>query len=456
MARTDSVTSTEPEDPSALGPAPLLLMLGAADGSQLAALAGDLSSGLAAGRELPHAATVRGLPRGPELLAVTAADKFRLSRTLREFAQGGSPANTALGRREAEPRRNAVWCFSGHGGQWPGMGRELLLSAPVFSETVDEIDALVFAEAGFGVRRILIDGDPTQFERIDRIQPVTFAYQVALARWMLAAGMRPGAVLGHSVGEVAAAHISGMLALPDAVRVICLRSRLLARSSGERGAMVSVALPAEEVARCIAPAEGRLSVAVHAGPAETVVAGDADDVDQLILELEPVGVRCRRVRIDAASHSHLVDGVLEELRHGTADIRIERPHIPWVSTVVPGPDGESGAPADAEYWVRNLRGPVRLLQAVTDLARDGHRTFLEIGPHGLLISSVRDTLAALGIRDARLLGTCRRQTSERLSVLKAVGALLASGVAMDLPAATRLGRTYGVQADAHPGASATS
>ncbi|MFK4100734.1 acyltransferase domain-containing protein [Streptomyces sp. NPDC019531] len=437
MTRTDSAATTTL-------PPPLLLMLGAVVTAGLTGLAHSLSTALAAGEELAEltdAAGLQRLPEGPELLVVAAADRSRLSRTLREFAEGGSPANAVPCRGQVGPQ--AVWCFGGHGGQWPGMGRELLLSAPVFRDTIDEIDALVSAEAGFGVRRILEEADAAQYERIDRIQPVTFAYQVALARWLLAAGVRPAAVVGHSVGEVAAAHISGALPLPDAVRVICLRSRLLARSSGGRGAMVSVGLSAPEVEMRTGPAGGRLSVAVYASPAETVVTGDADRVDRLIAELEPAGVRCRRIRIDAASHSHLVDDVLEELSAGAAGLRVGKPDIPWVSTVVPGPDG---ALADAAYWVRNLRGPVRLLQAVTELALDGRRLFLEIGPHGLLTSSIRDTLVGLGIRDARLVATCRRQTSERLSLLKTIGTLHASGVEVNMSAAASLGRTYCVQA----------
>ncbi|MFD7068320.1 acyltransferase domain-containing protein [Streptomyces sp. NPDC059913] len=436
MTITEPAAPATPESASAPDSGPLLLVLGAADESGLKRLAAEPGIEGRQGR-------VRA-PEGPEFLAVAAADHTRAGRVLGEFARGVPSAQLVRGRRDTGG--DAVWCFGGHGGQWPGMGRELLDSAPVFGETIDEIDALMTGRAGCGVRSLLTGSEPAEFERIERVQPATFAYQVALAKWLRSVGLRPAAVVGHSVGEIAASHISGALSLPDAVRVICLRSELLARSAGGRGAMASIGLPAPEVEEHLAAVGGRLSVAVHASPHETVVTGDAGPLDRLVTVLEGSGVRCRRVHIDAASHSHLVDGVLEELRAGAAAVRAGRPDVPWISTVAADEHTRQMVPGDAAYWVRNLRGPVRFRQAVTELADRGHRTFLEIGPHGVLTSSIRDTLTGLGIRNGRILGTCRRGASERLGALRTVGALHVAGAEVDFAELGGVGRAVCVQA----------
>ena len=451
---------TGPNDGVATEAAPTLTLLGSAEPQGLRHLAGRLATRLAEGRtpaEVAAAAVPESgaPPAGPYVLAAVAATRVKLTAELRAAADGVPSANLVFGERaagdSAADERGPVWCFGGHGGQWPGMGRDLLRKASPFARAFDEVDDVIAAEGGFSVRRLLEGGDPDLFDRIDLIQPTVFAYQVALATWLTEARAEPPAVVvGHSLGELAAAAFSGALSLPDAVRVVCLRSRLLERTRG-RGAMVSVGAPVHQIQPHLA-ASGRLSVAVYAAPAETVLAGEGADVDALVSRLEPAGVRCRRVRIDAASHSHLVDDVLGEFEAGLAGIRPRPPRVQWVSTVTAEPGSTEPATmggdraADAGYWVRNLRQPVRLVQAVRSLAARGHGAFVEIGPHGLLTAPIQQTLAGTGNRRVLVLGACRRGVAERLSVMRTLGALWVGGVGAELPALTAIGPVIRLQA----------
>ena len=309
----------------------------------------------------------------------------------------------------------------------------------MFSDAIDEIDVLVAAEAGFGVRRILEEADPTEYERI---QPVTFAYQVALARWLLAVGVRPAAVLGHSVGEVAAAHISGALVLRDAVRVVRVRSRLLARSSGGQGAMASIGLSAEDIEKRLGPVGGRLSIAVYAGPAETVVAGDTDEVDRLVAQLELAGVRCRRVaqpsrgRRTGGAACGSGERMRAEIRdpvgvHGghraggpgrrACRRRLLGPQSARPSSAPPGGD-RTGTPGSSHHSRDRTARTARLIE-------QGH-----LGREGNPRRSPAGNMSAQPVRTPRC--------------TESVGMLRVSGVEVDLSAIGPFGRVFGFQAEA--------
>jgi acyl transferase domain-containing protein len=212
---------------------------------------------------------------------------------------------------------------------------------------------------------------------------------VALAELWQACGVRPHAVIGHSQGEIAAAHVAGALSLRDAARVVALRSRALTALAGS-GGMVSVMLTPDAAADLVAAHDGRLSLAAVNGPASVVVSGDAAALDDLLAACERRGVRARRVPVDYASHSAHVDRIRDELRTALDPTRPGRPAIPMLSTLTGTwiDDGE----LDADYWFRNLRHPVELDPAVRTLAGHGHRTFLEMSPHPVLTVPLRETL----------------------------------------------------------------
>ncbi|WP_242911398.1 acyltransferase domain-containing protein [Actinomadura terrae] len=299
---------------------------------------------------------------------------------------------------------NEVWVFSGHGSQWSGMGRRLLEEA-AFAEVVDVLEPVFAREIGFSPRAVLTGGD---LGGVDRVQSLIFAMQVGLAALLRDRGAAPAAVIGHSVGEVAAVVTGGALSLEEGARLVCRRSTLLRRAAG-KGAMVMVALPFAEVE---ARLRGRADAvaAIAAAPAATVVAGRPRTVDALIALWRAEGVGTFRVRSDVAFHSPHMDPLLDDLVKAGADLRPRNYAVPVYSTVLPDP--RTPPAADGAYWAANLRNPVRLVAAVTAAVEDGLRSFLEVSPHPVVTHSISRTLAELGVTDGFVSGTLRRHKPE--------------------------------------------
>ncbi len=286
-----------------------------------------------------------------------------------------------------------VFVAPGQGSQWDGMARELLHESPVFRQSLTRCDHAIVAETGWSLIERLEGSESANFlGQIDFIQPALFAMSVSLAAVWMDAGITPGAVVGHSMGEIAAAYLAGMLKLEDAVKIICRRSRLMRSLSGS-GTMASVELPASEMARWLEPFAGRVSIAAENSPGTTVVAGESEAIDQLTEWLELKEIFCRQIKVDVASHSQLVDPILPVLADELAGIRPQAGNLPFFSTVygavIPG------TALDAQYWVRNLRQPVRLATAMAELAREGYTCFIELSPHPILVPSLESTLGSL-------------------------------------------------------------
>ncbi|MFE3617837.1 acyltransferase domain-containing protein [Streptomyces anulatus] len=400
---------------------PWLLLYSAADHAGLADAARADAKSLAQGNDPATAGR-----RAPGLcrLAVTAGDRDGLVEGLTFFADGLASPRWATGRADGAAERVA-WCFGGHGSQWLGMGRAMLDWSPEAEAVLTELDDLLPG----GVLGPLTGQVEMPQDSPAATQPLIFAVQVATARWLWALGFRPAVVIGHSLGEVAAAHVSGALGLSEAARVVTTRSRLL-DAVGDGGAMATVGLDRETTAaRCAAAVGGKVVVAAHSAPEETVITGDEQATTALLADLQTEGVRCRRIRITAASHSPRVDGVLAELRAELADLAPARAYTAWVSTV----DPSSRPRADADYWARNLRQPVRFTEAVSTLAGRGIRAFLEIGPHPVLLKPLRDTLDADGVDEPLLTASGHRGTPEPVSLLRALGALYCRGADVPVP-----------------------
>ncbi|MFI6013452.1 3-oxoacyl-ACP reductase FabG [Streptomyces sp. NPDC051243] len=349
-----------------------------------------------------HTTTVRR-SHGPVRAAVVARDTEELLARLDLLAADGDGTGVVTGTVRDNPR--PVFVFSGQGAQWPGMARELLTDDPAFAEVVDALDPLVRQESGFSVREVLAEGDEAALEPTDVMQPVLFCVHVALAASWRARGVEPAAVIGHSMGEVAAAVVSGALSPQDGVRVTCRRSQLMKGLSG-RGAMAVLPAGPEEVTEFVAERglASSVTVAIRLSPTTTVVSGDRDAVESLKDAWTERGTQALPVNIDVACHSAQVDEILDELAERLADIRPRTPRIPLYSTVTPGRE----TPMDARYWVDNLRRPVLLTDAVRAAARDGHEVFVEVSPHPVLVGPVRATLRALDLGEAVVLPTLRR------------------------------------------------
>ncbi|MGA9611705.1 MAG: type I polyketide synthase, partial [Mycobacterium sp.] len=333
--------------------------------------------------------------------AVTAASTEELVEALREVADGDTPYPAAVGHDDRGP----VWVFSGQGSQWAAMCAELLASEPVFAATVAEAEPLIARESGFSVTEAM--SAPETVTGIDRIQPTLFTMQVALAATMKAYGVRPGAVIGYSLGEAAAAVVAGALSLEDGARVICRSSRLMSTIAGA-GAMASVELPAQQVlSELMARGVNDVVVAEVASPQSTVIGGATQSVRDLVAAWEERDVMAREVAVDVASHSPQVDPILDELADVLAELNPKTPEIAYYSAT--NFDPRERPACDAAYWADNLRHTVRFSAAVEAALEDGYRVFAELAPHPLLTHAVEQTAQSLDMAVAALAGMRREQ-----------------------------------------------
>lgn len=355
-------------------------------------------------------------------LAVVAESASAAAERLREFAAGQAVAEVVVGWASPGGRPGLVFVFTGQGQQWVGMGRDLLESEPVFRSALEACDAEFRPLAG---RSLLDDlaADASWLERTDVAQPALFALQVALAELWKSWGIVPDAVVGHSLGEVAAAHVAGALSLSDAIRIVFLRGRLMHQSAG-RGRMVAVALSAGEAAKVVAETGGAVCVAAENGPTWTVLSGDADAVEALVGELGSRGVTCRYLPGEYAFHSSHMEPYRAELVKALAGLEPISPRIPMYSTVtgkVIGPEELT-----AEYWGRNLREPVKFAPAIMELLRAGHGAFVELGAHPALSAMVLACGESEGV-EVTVVPSLRRERPGRPVMLQSLGALYAKG-----------------------------
>ncbi|MFD4553691.1 acyltransferase domain-containing protein [Streptomyces sp. NPDC058469] len=418
---------TDPAVPSVEAPAARLHLLSDVDTERVRDTASRLTAWLrtpegSAARPADVARTLAGrVGRGPVRAAVVAHDGGELADALGALAQGGSrDARVMTGDRDLVGR-GPVWVFSGYGSQWAGMGRQLLLEEPAFAAAVEKLDAQLSDVFGFSLHEHLASaGD---LDRLDVAQPVLFGVQLALAELWRSYGVEPVAVIGHSLGEVAAAVCAGALDVADAARVVAVRARLLGGLQG--GAMAVVDVDDGELPSLERDFPG-VQVAVHSSPRQKVVTGDEMAVARLVRRLEERGRAARAMRVVGAGHSPQVDPLLPELTEALADVTGRPPRIPVYSTVLDDPRG--ACEFDAGHWAANLRRPVRLDRALAAAAADGHTAFVEISPHPVLVRSITDNVPG-----ALTVGTLRRDADGSAAFLSELGALYAAGLDLPLP-----------------------
>nr|CEL13381.1 Malonyl CoA-acyl carrier protein transacylase [Kibdelosporangium sp. MJ126-NF4] len=301
--------------------------------------------------------------------------------SIRALAEGRPHAQVVTG--VAARSSNAVFVFPGQGSQWVGMALELLESSAVFAERMSE--CAVALEKFIDWRLVDALGDEGMLARVDVVQPVLWAVMVSLAEVWRSFGVVPSAVVGHSQGEIAAAVVAGGLSLVDGARVVALRSQVIRDVLAGRGGMVSVPLSPDDLRL----AEG-LSVAAVNGPNSTVVSGDPDALERLLVSVEGA----RRIPVDYASHSVQVEAIQDRLLADLAGIAPVAGDVAFYSTVT----GERMDTAEltAEYWYRNLRETVQFDQTVKTLRQAGRSVFIEVSPHPVLTVGIQDDVVALG------------------------------------------------------------
>jgi len=336
---------------------------------------------------------------------VAACDRTQAVAGLRALA-GGYPAPGVVAASEGPAGPGTVFLYSGQGSQWAGMGKRLLADEPAFAAAVDELEGDFLTQVGFSLRDVLTSGESVV--GIDRIQPVLVGVQLALTALWRSHGVKPDAVIGHSMGEVTAAVVGGALTPADGLKVIATRSRLMKRLSGQ-GAMALLELDAAAAEELIAGYPD-LTVAVYASPHQTVVAGPPDQVDAVVAVVDSQERLARRVDVDVASHHPIIDPILAELRAELAVLQPRQPSIPIIVTTDERPT-DGSCVFDAEHWAANLRNPVRFARAV---AAGGahHALFVEVSPHPLLGYAIKDTLAD---SHHRSLATLQRDANDTLT-----------------------------------------
>ncbi|WP_330301260.1 acyltransferase domain-containing protein [Streptomyces sp. NBC_00503] len=363
-----------------------------------------------------------GLERAhhPYRLSLVAHDTAELAAALIAHADGERPPQLYEGAKPAETRPRTAFVFPGQGSQWLGMGRELLRTEPAFAASIRTTDAAARAWIDWSVEaELCADEEDSQLTRIDVVQPVLFAVEVALAALWRSWGIEPDAVVGHSMGEVAAAHVSGALSVEDATRIICRRSLLLRRAAGQ-GAMLACELTMAQARELLVGQEHLVSVGVNNSPRSTVLSGDRDVLTAIAARLEADQVFCRWVKVDVASHSPQMDPLREDLLSALDGIDPRAGTVPVYSTVTGSL--ASGAEMDIHYWADNLREPVLFADQVARLVEDGVSVFIEMSPHPILLPAVEQVASESGTAVAAL-PSLRRREEERDTLLGSLGRL---------------------------------
>ncbi|MFD3925649.1 type I polyketide synthase [Streptomyces sp. NPDC058614] len=357
-------------------------------------------------------------------LGIVAGGLPQLAVRARAFARDEGPEGVAGGVPVLPPGNpGPVFVFTGQGSQYPGMCQGLLATEPVFAAAVDELEPLIAAESGFSLREMI--REPEGLVGVDRIQPALFGVQVALARLWRSWGVEPAAVIGQSLGEVAASVVAGVLTPADGAKVICRRARLLATIA--HGAMASVMLGAEETRAAIdAAGADRVSLGVLTAPRTTVVSGDAAQVRALVDAWNAAGLVARMVDVDVASHSAQVDPVIDELHAVLSGLPANRPgRTVFYSTVSEVP--RDPGPLDASYWVHNQRDTVHFQRAVQAALADGHRLFIECTAHPLASRPLADIAQEAEVHDLVAVGSLRRGSEDQESFLTHLATVHAAG-----------------------------
>ncbi|MCP4920650.1 MAG: acyltransferase domain-containing protein, partial [Proteobacteria bacterium] len=323
---------------------------------------------------------------------------------------------------------SVVFVFPGQGSQWAAMGRALLEESEAFADAIAACDAALLPHTGWSVTSVLRGDegeDVPPLVRVDVVQPVLFAMGVGLAAAWRSLGLEPAAVVGHSVGEIAAAVVCGALSLEDGAQLVAVRGQRIA-SIPDSGAMLSVQLPEAEVAERLAPWGEVLTIGVVNGPDSAVVSGEASAIAELESTLQADGVFCRRVRIGFAAHSTQMDGVLEGLEAALSSLRPGASTVPFYSSVTGGP--LDGASLDAAYWCRNVRDTVRFDAVVQSLLSDGHGVFVEQGGHPVLTLPLTEAcVETAGV----VVGSLRRDEGALATLHRTLGVLHTQGHPVD-------------------------
>ncbi len=319
----------------------------------------------------------------------------------------GQQAPNVVSCQDDPPGPGTVFVYSGRGSQWAGMGRRLLADEPAFATAVAELEPVFVEQAGFSLHDVLAGGK--ELIGIEQIQLGLIGMQLALTQLWRSHGVQPDLVIGHSMGEVAAAVVAGALTPAEGLRVTATRSRLMAPLSGQ-GGMALLGLDAEATELLIADYP-QVTLGIYNSPRQTVISGPTEEIDELITEVRAQNRFASRVNIEVAPHNPAMDALQPAMRAELADLVPRTPTLPIISTTYESLDGTTAF--DAEHWAVNMRNPVRFQQAISHAAnRHTCHTFIEISAHPLLTQAITETLTGPGYR---AVGTLARDADDTVT-----------------------------------------
>ncbi len=355
-------------------------------------------------------------------LCLVGSSGKELVEGLDNFAAG--ERNPGVVNGEVTSNAAPVFVFCGQGSQWWGMGRELLRDEPVFRERFEECDELFREFGGWSLlEELSCNEESSRLQDTEIAQSAIFSLQIALAALWRSWGVKPSAVVGHSVGEVAGAHVAGVLGLREAARLIFHRGRAM-NSAPHAGRMLAANLEAKQAEEYAAKFPGEVAIAAFNSPTSVTLSGDAAPLEEIARSLEGRGIFNRFLQVKYAFHSHQMDGAKEQLLGALGKMETSPAQMKIQSTVT-GALAE-GTDLTADYWWRNVREPVRFSAAIAALSGQGHNLFLEVGPHPALTPAIGETLAQRsGI--GRVLFSMRRNEPELATMLANLGALHVAG-----------------------------
>ncbi|MFE2522356.1 type I polyketide synthase, partial [Streptomyces mirabilis] len=353
---------------------------------------------------------------------VLGAGRAELVAGLESVAAGAPSGAVVSGVARSDARVGLI--FAGQGSQWLGMGRGLYEGSAVFARVFDEVTALLELELGVSVRDVVLgDADESLVNQTLYAQTGLFAFEVALAEVLRGVGVVADAVVGHSVGEVAAAYVAGVLTLPDACRLVAARARLM-QELPSGGAMAAVNASEADV---VASMAGGVSIAAVNGPDSVVVSGDVDAVAQVAEYWREQGRRVRELRVSHAFHSPAMDPVTDELGRIAGELEYQRPQVLWAGALT----GELVSECEPGYWPAQTRQAVSFADALATLAEQGINLFIEVGPDGSLSALGRDAVASVGVEDAAFVPLQRRTDEGVTGFVTGLARAFAHGASVD-------------------------
>ena len=337
--------------------------------------------------------------------------------------------NVVVDTQPFQGNEKPVFVFTGMGPQWWYMGQHLYRNEPLYKEVVDEADEIFRQISGFSIlEEMLKSEEESNVQKTIYAQPANFIIQLGVLKLLEESGVRPGLCVGHSVGELGSAYAAGVLSLKDALTVSYFRSQIQAKAAGQ-GGMMAVGLGKEDAAKLIEPFSEKVSLAAINSTSTVTLAGDVEVLEKIGEELTLENIFNKQLDVEIPYHSPLMDPLKPELEDALADVSPNAPAVPLYSTVT----GETVTEPSfgAKYWPENIREPVEFEKAIRGILEEGYNTFVEVGPHPVLSSSLRDCIKASG-KDCRLIHTLRRNLPDEVScVRRAAMSVFAAGCEID-------------------------